>query len=101
MIYLTAKQRYNVREIKNIPINSDPFVDAVAWILAVLNDKNLPQELVVEDFRSKLEFLAHNLMKDSWERLFYSVFPNNKIPYPSIKKEFKKDIKTGLCLLIL
>ena len=69
----------------------DPFVDAGAWILAVLNDKSHPHELVVADFRSKLEFLANILTKDSWEKLLYSIFPNNKITNPSIKKEFKKE----------
>lgn len=69
----------------------DPFVDAGAWALAMLNDKDNPDEITKTDFESKLDFLADLYTKENWRRLMYSVFPNNKIINPSIKKENEKE----------
>ena len=74
----------------------DPFVDAGAWALAMLNNKDNPNELNENDFESKLEFIADLYTKENWRKLMYSVFPNNRIINPSTKKENEKEAYLNL-----
>jgi len=66
---------------------AEPFVDAGAWVLALLNNKTHPEQITKEDVKNKLEFLADLYVTNEWKKVIFSVFPNNKITNPSVKNK--------------
>lgn len=72
--------------MKNIfTYTGNPFVDAGITAMLVWFGKDKPEEIEKEDLEKLIDEITDLYIKEGWNKIMYSIFPNSKLTNPSVK----------------